>query len=47
LGKREREAKMGWEWRGGDGVMSVEADVFVGFQELRPSLEAKWFDVAD
>jgi hypothetical protein len=32
---------------GGDGVMSVEADVFVGFQELRPSLKAKWFDVAD
>lgn len=41
--KREREAGM----EGGDGVMSVEADVFVGFQELRPSLEAKWFDVAD
>ncbi len=41
--EREREAEM----EGGDGVMSVEADVFVGFQELRPSLEAKWFDVAD
>jgi len=44
---RERERRRWVGMEGGDGVMSVEADVFVGFQELRPSLEAKWFDVAD